>query len=382
MARMKLGIENIEAYRKKITNQNIGLVTNFTGMTSCFEPSYDLINKYGKVVRIFTPEHGLHGVAAAGEKTHSYHDRNMDLDIVSLYGDHQAPAADELADLDLLIFDIQDIGCRYYTYIYTMYYAMKAACKIKIPMLIMDRTLPVGRQLPMGSILSEDYYSFVGMLPLPNMYYLTIGELALWIKAKMLPSLKLQVVPLINWRSDLTIRENGLPWVSPSPNLVTFDAIRLYGGLCLIEGTNVSEGRGTVHPFEQIGAPWIDASELAAKLKETQFSAQILFQPVWFVPLSSKYQGEVCQGVRFHLKEMHINGLALGYTVLSILFELYSDKFSCNLVSPSIGTKHHFIEYLAGKKLNAHTNFTNLIEEISEPNMDFYRQTLAFHLYD
>lgn len=381
MTDVVLGIENIDGYLNLIRNKKVGLITNFTGMTSKFESNYDLLAKYCTVQKIFTPEHGLHGVAEAGKDVESYYDDQLQMEVVSLYGDHHAPNKDELSDVQVLIFDIQDIGIRYYTYIYTLLESMEIAEQASIPFIVMDRPLPLGRKQPQGQPLNSDYFSFVGLLPLPNSYQLTIGELAGWILKNQTPKLALTVVPLKNWDCNKTIVENGLPWVAPSPNLPTLDAIRLYSGLCFIEGTNVSEGRGTVYPFQQIGAPWIDGKQLSKKLADVFGESKCLFQPTWFIPLNSKYSGQVCQGVRFHIVDPDINGLRLGYTILSVLTELYPNKFTCDVISPNIGTRHKFIEYLSGVTISKTSDFVSLIDQYSSINRQYKLAISQYYLY-
>lgn len=381
---MILGIENVSDYENIIRNKNIGLVTNFTGLTSRFEMTSEILNRYGKVIKLFTPEHGLHGVAAAGEQVDSYYDDKLKLDVISLYGDHQAPTKSELSNVDIIVFDIQDIGIRYYTYIYTLLRVMQMAEKVNLSVLVLDRPLPLGRENPLGDTLTSDYFSFVGLLPLPNRYGLTIGELAEFIKDNYLPDLDLNIGRINGWDSSKDIRQNGLPWVSPSPNLPTFDSLRLYPGLCLIEGTNISEGRGTVRPFEQFGAPWINSEFLADYMNsnsEINQEGKLSFQPVWFEPLTSKFEGEVCQGIQIHINDNDFNALKLGYSILKSMTHLYADRFTYDLVSPSIGTKHHFIEYLAGKNIRSEMDLSKLINNTNYENKKFETKVGKYFLY-
>lgn len=381
MGNLLLGIENLEVYLPLIKDKRIGLITNFTGVTGTFEKNYELLANYCSVEKLFTPEHGLRGVAEAGETVASYYDEQLAMNIISLYGDRHAPQKSDLANLDVLIFDIQDIGIRYYTYIYTMFESMQVAEQAKIPFIVMDRPLPLGRRHPLGKILTSEFFSFVGLLPLPNSYSLTIGELASWIQAEKTPQLSLTVVPLKNWNSQEDINQNGLPWLAPSPNLPTLNAVRLYLGLCFIEGTNVSEGRGTVYPFEQIGAPWIDGSALAKALTQKISPKDCLMQPTWFIPLSSKHAGIVCQGVHFHLMNTEFNTLKLGYLVLETLRNLYPGEFDCNLVSKDIGVEHKFIEYLTGTNLDDSVDYEEIIKEYTDVNEPFEQQISQYYLY-
>lgn len=380
---MELGNEAVNEYAALLAGKRVGLVTNFSGLTATFKPTYQVLNELSAgVTKLFTPEHGLHGIAGAGESVESYFDNALNLEVVSLYGSHRAPAGDDFTDIDVLAFDIQDIGVRYYTYIYTLLESMQAAAQANMPVLVFDRPLPLGRQRPVGQAMTHDYFSFVGLLPLPNRYELTIGELAAWIKDHLTPQLQLTVASMRGWDASRNLLDNGLPWVAPSPNLATLDALRLYPGLCLLEGTNVSEGRGTVKPFEQFGAPWIDANQLANCLTETAAQDDHLrFQPVWFEPLASKHTHEICQGVQVHIMDNAFNPLTLGYNVLKAMMTLWPDRFTMDLVSPAIGTKHRFIEYLAGRQLRTIADLDAGIELSGVTDHRFWQESRAYYRY-
>lgn len=381
MTKLLLGIENNCYYKSMIKNKKIGLITNYTGMTSNFIPNYHILNQYGNVKKIFTPEHGLHGVIQAGKHVSSYCDKKLMINIVSLYGENRAPKKEDLEDLEVLIFDIQDVGVRYYTYIYTMFNSMGIAEKLGIPFIVMDRPLPLGRKEPIGNILTKEFFSFVGLLPITNYYSLTIGELALWIQANYYPKLDLQVSKMSNWDSQQDIFNNKSILISPSPNLPNLDSIRLYIGLCLLEGTNVSEGRGTVYPFQQFGAPWINGELLAKNLRLCISEEDILFQPTYFKPLISKYKNQVCEGVKIHVINPNVNGLKLGFIVLNTLQLLYPNEFDYSLVSEDIGKHHTFLEYLTGMNINEHKPFITLNEELTNSNDVFKNQIEKFYLY-
>ncbi|WP_338201847.1 DUF1343 domain-containing protein [Lactobacillus rizhaonensis] len=378
---MKLGIENINEFKPLIINKNIGLITNFTGLTSDFNSTIDVLNKYSSVKKVFTLEHGLHGIADPGQKVANYFDQTLKITIHSLYGSQLAPTADELKDIDILIFDVQDIGVRYFTYISNMFKLMQVANKLNLPFLVMDRPLLLGRKKPLGQIIKPDFYSFVGMLPLPNYYGLTIGELASWIKATQLPNLNLFVSHLIGWKPELNIEENGLPFVAPSPNLPSMDALRLYPGLCLLEGTNISEGRGTVKPFEQLGAPWINEKEFTKTLRDSFQNSGVLFQTVWFKPSSSKFCNKICKGVQIHIVNHSFNPLIVAIKIIRVLLVLYPNKFKMDLVSPAIGTKHNFIEYLMGCEFRNLDDTDRLLAIFEKDDEPFYKIARNYYFY-
>jgi uncharacterized protein YbbC (DUF1343 family) len=296
--RVRTGTDQIlqEPYLSWIKGKRIGLITNPTGVNGRLEPLIQLLGNRRDIqlTTLFGPEHGIEGGLQAGQKVAD--SRN----VFSLYGDHRAPTAAMLAEVDVLVYDIQDIGVRFYTFISTLYECMKAAAEQKIAFVVLDRPNPLGGIRIEGPVLEKGFESFLGIYPIPIRYGMTAGELALFLCSETGLDLDLKVVPLCGWDRSQWFNETGLEWLAPSPNIPTLKTAALYPGFCLIEGTNLSEGRGTTQPFELVGAPWLKAVELARRLNSLQL-AGTRFRPQSFTPFFSKYKGERCQGIQIHV---------------------------------------------------------------------------------
>jgi uncharacterized protein YbbC (DUF1343 family) len=287
-----------------IRGKRVGLITNHTGVDRRLRHDIDLIAAAPevKLTALFSPEHGIRGASQAGEKVQSSIDAKTGVPVHSLYGETRRPTAAMLKDVDILVYDIQDIGSRFYTYISTLGECMQAAGERKIPLIILDRPNPLGGNVIEGPRLDPAFRSFVGAYAIPIRYGLTAGELAGWIKTQLKLDLELSVVKMKHWTREQWYEETNLIWVPPSPNIPTMASALAYPGMCLFEGTNLSEGRGTTTPFEVVGAPWIDGIKLAERLN-TQALPGVLFRPVSFTPTLSKFSGETCQGVQLHVAD-------------------------------------------------------------------------------
>lgn len=288
-----------------LSSKRTGLITNHTGVNSQLQSAVDLLAEHPDVqlVALFGPEHGLRGAIQAGDEVASSIDERTGLPVHSLYGATRAtrkPTAEMLADVDILVCDLQDGGSRYFTYVYTMAYALEAAAEQGIPYVVLDRPNPIGGVAVEGNIVHPDYRSFVGAYSLPNRHGLTMGEIAALLNAEYAIGADLHVVRMDGWQRDSYFAETGVPWVAPSPNVPTPNTLIAYPGTCLFEGTTLSEGRGTTRPFEWIGAPWIDGHAWAETLNELQLPG-VMFRPVHFVPTFSKHKGTHCQGVEVHV---------------------------------------------------------------------------------
>ncbi len=306
-----------------IRGKRIGLITNHTGVDRKLRHDIDaFISTPGlRLVALFSPEHGIRGTVQAGEKVRSGVDEKTGIPVYSLYGEKTQPTEDMLKEVDVLVYDIQDVGCRFYTYISTLGQCMEAAARKKIPFIVLDRPNPLGGEAVEGPSLKPEFRSFVGAFPIPIRYGLTPGELAGFIKDTQKLDVALAVAKLKNWRRSQWYDETGLVWVPPSPNIPTLEAALVYPGTCLMEGTNLSEGRGTTKPFELIGAPWIDGLKLAESLNRTNLPG-VLFRATAFTPTFSKFSGEACQGVQLHIVDRKTFRPLL--TALAILKEIRS----------------------------------------------------------
>ncbi len=329
--RVKPGIEVlVESRLDLIRGKRIGLITNPSGVDSRLQSSIEVLRGVPDVqlVALYGPEHGVRGDAQAGETVVFYRDKASNLPVFSLYGpsmkprpgmlkgidefmrsfdtshEDKKPDASAIGDLDALLFDIQDIGTRIYTYASTMAYAMEACAESGLEFIVLDRPNPITGEMLEGPVLEYPAFSsFVGLYPIPLRSGLTIGELARLDNERFLKTkARLTVVPMEGWKRNQWHDETGLPWVPPSPNIPTLDTAIVYPGQVFLEGTNVSEGRGTTRPFEFFGAPWIDGPALAAQLN-AQGLPGVVFRPQGFTPTFSKFQGETCGGCQLHVTD-------------------------------------------------------------------------------
>ncbi len=287
-----------------LRGKRIGLVTNPTGVDRTLRSDIDLLAKHPELqlVALFGPEHGVRGDAQAGEHVAAARDRATGLPVHSLYGEHREPTAAMLRGIDVLVFDIQDVGARPYTYPYTLAGVLRAAKRAGIPVVVPDRPNPIGGTQVEGPVLEPEYASFVGMFPIPLRHGMTLGELARLFNDAFGIGAQLHVVPVRGWQRDDAEPGHALPWVPPSPNMPTPDTALVYPGMVLLEGTNLSEGRGTTRPFETIGAPYIDADALAARMNALSLPG-VRFCPVHFTPTFSKHAGASCAGVQLHVTD-------------------------------------------------------------------------------
>ena len=284
-----------------IAAKRFGLITNQTGVDSKRASTIDLLFETGGLVALFSPEHGIRGVAEAGEIVDDAVDVRTGLPIHSLYGATREPMPGMLEGLDLLLFDIQDIGARYYTYASTMSLAMAVAGRAGVPFVVLDRPNPIGGDLVQGTVLDEGHASFVGLHPVPMRHGMTPGELARLIVGEFGVAVDLRVIPAAGWRREMWLDETGLPWIPPSPNMPSLESAAHYPGTCLFEGTNLSVGRGTDRAFQQIGAPWLDADALAERLTGYGLPG-VRFESATFTPEApgdAKFDGDAVAGVRF-----------------------------------------------------------------------------------
>ena len=293
----------LEDSLRLVSGRRVGLITNQTGVDRQGRSSIDRLAEHDSVrlVALYSPEHGIRGEAEAGESVAGGRDEKTGVPIHSLYGETRKPTPEMLEGVEVLLFDIQDVGTRYYTYVSTMGLAMEAAAERGIPFVVLDRPNPVGGRLVQGNVLDTAYASFVGRYPVPMRHGMTVGELARLIDAEPGVGAELDVVPAKGWSRDRWFDETDLPWVAPSPNMPDLTSATHYPGTCLFEGTNLSVGRGTQRPFQQVGAPWLDADSMARRLNRRELPG-VRFRPVRFTPddpSDGKYGGREVRGVRF-----------------------------------------------------------------------------------
>lgn len=318
--------------------KRVGIATNHTALNAKGDHIVDLIHDAGiNVTAIFGPEHGFRGIEDAGELVKDGVDTKTGAPIYSLYGKTHKPTADMLKNVDVLVFDIQDIGARFYTYISTMGYVMEAGAENGIPVYILDRPNPIGRMAE-GPIIEQQFYSGVGRYPIPVRHGLTVGELAMMLKDKgWIPyadKLDLHIVECKGWDPDKPYTRAKQRWVNPSPNIRNINEALVYPGTCLFEATNFSEGRGSDKPFEWVGAPFVDSKELAKALNALNIPG-IRIEEISYTPTcppdayyKPKYNGVLCHGVALTVTDpVNFRSLEFGVILIDVLMDLYPDKF-------------------------------------------------------
>ncbi len=322
-----------------IDGKRIGLITNHTALLADGTHLADALHEYGdaKLVALFGPEHGIRGDASDGSTVNDTLDAKTGVPVYSLYGKVNKPTPEMLKNVDVLVYDIQDVGARFYTFISTMFLCMEAAAEMHIPFVVLDRPNPIGGIKASGPIRLDSLKTFVGWAPIPIMHGMTVGELAVmanlqaWLKERK--TARLTVVKMENWRRSQWYDETQLRWTKPSPNMRSLETATVYPGMCLLEGTNVSEGRGTELPFENIGAPWINGKDLAKQLN-AQGLPGVQFEQTEFTPQEipnvashPKYSGQLCGGILLKVTDRKkFDAVKCGIAVVSGIHTLYQDS--------------------------------------------------------
>jgi uncharacterized protein YbbC (DUF1343 family) len=331
MARVLTGLDRLLAWDLgRIRGQRLGLLCHQASVDRTLNHAVDLIGS-ARGVRLralFAPEHGLSGAAQDQARVGTTRHPATGLPVFSLYGRRRAPTPAQLGGLDALVCDLQDVGARYYTFVWTMALAMAACARARVRLIVLDRPNPLGGREVEGNVLDPRFASFVGLYPLPVRHGMTIGELARYLNTRHRLGCRLEVIPMSGWRRAMLWEETHLTWVPPSPNMPTPDTARVYPGLCLIEGTNLSEGRGTTRPFEWIGAPFVEGRALARALNAARLPG-VHFRPCQFRPTFHKWNGRLCGGIQLHVTNQrrfkpYLTGLAL----IAHARRLYPRQFS------------------------------------------------------
>lgn len=356
-----------------VTSTRIGLLTNPSGVDRHLRSAIDWLTELPaiSITALYGPEHGVRGEAQAGEQIEGDTDARSGLPIYSLYGESRMPTAEMLGPIDVMVIDLQDIGVRFTTYISTVAHVLYACAEYDKQVVVLDRPNPLTGVHVAGNVLDPTFESFVGIHPIPILHGLTIGEFArLWARDRSLPPP--HVVSMAGWQRTMWFDQTGLPWIPPSPNLPTLDSAMVFPGTCLLEGTNVSEGRGTTRPFEYIGAPWIDPDVFARSLTDLRL-AGVSFRPIYFVPMFSKHAGERCGGVHIHVHERDaFDAVAFGPRLLSMLRRRYPDDFTWLAANDG----EHFIDRLSGgdalrKTIDGNRSIERLLARWADEAMAF-----------
>ncbi len=337
MPAVTLGLERLlSTERALLAGRRVGLICNASTITSRFEHAADLFAEAEdfELVRLFGPEHGLRGdaqdmISVDGDSR----DAITGLRVISLYGSEESslwPPEHEVADLDVLVFDIQDVGARYYTYVYTMAHAMEVAGRAGVPVIVCDRPNPIGGDVVEGNIVQDGYRSFVGRFPLPNRHGMTAGELACFFRDECGIACDVTVVEMLGWTRSMPFGETGLPWVQPSPNMPTPDTALVYPGMCFFEGTLLSEGRGCTRPFEIVGAPFVhgpDWARGATERLEAAGETGFALRPLTFLPTFHKHGNQPCGGVQVHITDPRtFRSVAVATALLQAAWQLWPEQ--------------------------------------------------------
>ncbi|MDF2680944.1 MAG: hypothetical protein K0R47_2134 [Brevibacillus sp.] len=344
---VQTGIERLLENPELLKGKKVGLITNPTGVTEDLTHDVDaLLEKNIDLVAVYGPEHGIRGTEQAGSAPGTYEDPKTGLPFYNLYGKTPEEIAPMFRDVDVILFDIQDVGSRFYTYISTMAYAMKAAAFQDKPFIVLDRPNPIGGEKVEGPVLNPDYQSFVGIYPIPVRHGMTVGELAVFFNEQFLEKelgkkADLQIIQMKGWKRDMLYDETGLPWVLPSPNMPTPETALVYPGNCLFEGTNLSEGRGTTRPFELIGATYIKGWEIADQMNHLDLPG-VSFREAYFNPTFSKHAGKNVGGLQLYVTDRdEYDPIRTALTIMVELKKQYPDDFawrSDNWIDKLMGT--------------------------------------------
>jgi len=335
MTRVRTGLEVWVAQGfSALRGKRVGAIVNPTSVDAGFRHLADLLAHADgvRLAALFGPEHGVRGEAQYMVAVDDVaQDPRTRVPVYSLYGstfESLAPRLEWLSGLDALVFDIQDVGSRYYTYVYTMALAMGQAAKAKVPFYVLDRPNPIGGTQVEGNLVGAAYRSFVGLYPLPNRHGMTAGELARFFNREQGLSCELTVVPCEGWRRDAYWDATGIPFIPPSPNMPTMDTALVYPGMCLSEGTNLSEGRGTCRPFECFGAPYLRSEAVVARLEKEDLPG-VRFRPVSFTPTFDKHRGVSCEGAFIHVVDrQRFQPLLTGIAVMQAAHALGGQNFA------------------------------------------------------
>ena len=322
---VKTGLDLFFEHKKTIlSGKKIALVANPSAIDTSFRFILDLFlaEKSWKIAALWGPEHGLRAELQDQDWSESFQDPKTGLPVYSLYGKHLKPTAEMMSEVDAVVFDIQDVGSRYYTFIYTLSYVMEACMEHQKEIVVLDRPNPINGIDLEGPVLERGYESFVGRYPIPIRHGMTVGELALYFQHEFDIHCRLDVIQMEGWSRASYFEQTGLPWVMPSPNMPTVDAAIVYPGMCLFEATNVSEGRGTTRPFEIFGAPWIEPEKFCAAIQEFALPG-VHFRPLYFQPTFNKFHKQVCGGAQMHVTDRKL--FQPVRTALCLLFVLLRD---------------------------------------------------------
>jgi uncharacterized protein YbbC (DUF1343 family) len=368
---------------REIQGKRLGLVANTASVTGGRMPVHLVLHRHPKLalVSLFSPEHGFEAVVQDAVPVPDSRDKATGLPVYSLYGKSEGPSPAQLKKLDLLLLDLQDVGVRFYTYLSTLFHCLRACGKAKVPMMVLDRPNPLTGTRVEGPMLDPRYSSFVGLVKVPLRHGMTLGELARYLNQVYTLKAELKVIPMKGWSREMWFDQTGLAWVPPSPNLPSFSSALVYPGTCLIEGTNLSEGRGTPLPFQQVGAPWVDPGLLVSRLNALKLPGAH-FAPVAFIPKADKHHGRACYGVTLSVTHRRaFNPLLTGLYLIQAVRATEPGKFAWHKQG-----SRHFIDLLLGtdvvrKGLEAGKMVQGLMNGFAPQVREFMGRRKKFLLY-
>lgn len=376
--KVKNGIDRIDTALPMLSGAKVGLITNQTGVDRSLTSTIDILNNYGLLHCLFSPEHGIRGDGQAGEGINDGFDSATGLRIYSLYGGSTHIPKEVLDELDIVAFDIQDIGARFYTYTSTLFHAMLSCAAAGKRVVVFDRINPIGGVHPEGTVLERRFSSFVGMFPVATRHNLTVGEYARFINETERIGCDLTVVTCEGWKRDCFYDDTDLVFIPPSPNMPSVDTCLCYIGTCLAEGTNLSEGRGTVKPFEMLGAPWLDNLRVAEAVN-TMALGGVIARPCSFTPTFSKYSSKLCRGIQLHITDRR--SFKPFETALRLLEYIRNTHSEFDFILPQNKSANAFIDLLLGTAEWRKTYFdierflegqNNKLSEYEERIKDYY----------
>ena len=377
---IKLGIDLIDKYLNLFIGKKVGLITNPTGVNSKLVSTIDILNEKTDLIALFSPEHGVRGNIQAGVRISDYIDEKTGINVYSLYGKNRSPSKEIMEKIDILVFDIQDVGARFYTYIYTMAYAMMACAENNKPMVVFDRPNPVNAEDVEGNILNIEYRSFVGYYPIPQRYGLTIGELAELFNKEFKINANLTVVKMESYNRQMKYGETGLHWIMPSPNIPYPTTAFPYLATCIFEGTNLSEGRGTTKPFNIIGSPYLDSEWVIKEIEKYKLDG-VIFRTLFFNPSFSKFKGELCNGIELIITdESKFKPVKTGYILLDLIRKHHKDF---DYIPPFKKGSHHFIDFITGDSYirKGILSIEDILKIIEKDTLAFRKIKRRYHLY-
>jgi uncharacterized protein YbbC (DUF1343 family) len=374
---------------RRLRGSRVGVVCNHASVGPGFRHIVDRLHDAEGVhlTAIFGPQHGFRSdVQDNMVETPHGDDTSRQVPVYSLYSDTREPTTEMFRDIDILVIDLQDVGARIYTYIYTMANCLRAAARHGVPVIVCDRPNPIGGRHVEGAALSPGFESFVGQFAIPMRHGLTIGELAAFFNDHFGIGAALEIAPMERWHRPLSADETGLPWVMPSPNMPTLDSALVYPGTVLFEGTQISEGRGTTRPFELVGAPWVDPDGFAAAMRDLELPG-VYFRPAVFVPTFQKHAGETCGGCQIHVVDRDaFRPVRTGVALIAMFRRLDPDRFAWRPPPYEYEHRRPPIDILAGsdalrRQIEAGVPLPAIVESWREDEETFVRLREPYLLY-